>query len=224
MIKDIITDVEQLSIRCDEIDIRKENDLMRSIILDLKETLREHKTGVGLSANQIGYSKRIFVINFNGEYRSFVNPIIVEVKGLTMNREACLSIPGKEYIRPRHNDITVMYQTPLGKTETKRFFGVAAYVFQHELDHLDGLLISDIGLEITEDFDKATEEERTEVLNMYLDSLDIKQKEIQKEIAEDKDLQDTDNAIKLMEAVQKGEVSIEYVEKKREEIKTENKE
>lgn len=221
MIKEIITDVEQLSIRCDEIDIRKENDLMRSIILDLKETLREHKNGVGLSANQIGYNKRIFIINFNGDYRSFVNPIIIDVKGLSMSREGCLSIPGKEYIRPRHNDIKVMYQTPLGKTETKRFFGMAAYVFQHELDHLDGLLLSDVGLEITEEFDKATEEEKTQIINMYLDSLDIKQKEIQKEIEEDKDLRETRDAIKFMEAVQKGEVSVEMLKEEKEE---ENKE
>jgi hypothetical protein len=73
-----------------------------------------------------------------------------------------------------------MYQTPLGKIESKQFMGAAAKVFQHEMDHLDGLLLSDIGLEIDELFDNATEEERMEVINMYLDSLDIKQKEIDK--------------------------------------------
>lgn len=220
MVKEIITDLEKLSDRCDEIDVRKENQLMRDIILDLKQTLRENPTGVGLAANQIGYDKRIFVINFNGDIRTFINPVISQVKGFTLNRESCLSLPGKSFIRPRHNEIMVIYQTPLGKTESRKIVGLAAYVFQHELDHLDGLTLADIGLEVGEDFDKASEEEKNEVINAYLDSLDIKQKQLEKEIEEDEDLKQTSNAIKFMEALQKGEVQLDdkvTVEKKKEE-------
>ena len=220
MVKEIITDLEKLSDRCDEIDVRKENQLMRDIILDLKQTLRENPTGVGLAANQIGYNKRIFVINFNGDLRTFINPIISQVKGFTLNRESCLSLPGKTYIRPRHNEVMVIYQTPLGKTESRKIVGLAAYVFQHELDHLDGLTLADIGLEVGEDFDKATDEERNEVINAYLDSLDIKQKQLEEEIEEDEDLKQTSNAIKFMEALQKGEVELdgqEIVKKSKEE-------
>lgn len=220
MVKEIITDLEKLSDRCDEIDVRKENQLMRDIILDLKQTLRENPTGVGLAANQIGYNKRIFIINFNGDLRTFINPVISQVKGFTLNRESCLSLPGKSYIRPRHNEIMVIYQTPLGKTESRKIVGLAAYVFQHELDHLDGLTLADIGLEVGEDFDKATDEERNEVINAYLDSLDIKQKQLEEEIEEDEDLKQTSNAIKFMEALQKGEVELdgqETVKKSKEE-------
>lgn len=220
MVKEIITDLEKLSDRCDEIDVRKENQLMRDIILDLKQTLRENPTGVGLAANQIGYDKRIFVINFNGDIRTFINPVISQVKGFTLNRESCLSLPGKSFIRPRHNEIMVIYQTPLGKTESRKIVGLAAYVFQHELDHLDGLTLADIGLEVGEDFDKASEEEKNELINAYLDSLDIKQKQLEKEIEEDKDLKQTSDAIKFMEALQKGEVQLDdkvTVEKKKEE-------
>jgi peptide deformylase len=220
MVKEIITDLEKLSDRCDEIDVRKENQLMRDIILDLKQTLRENPTGVGLAANQIGYDKRIFVINFNGDIRTFINPVISQVKGFTLNRESCLSLPGKSFIRPRHNEIMVIYQTPLGKTESRKIVGLAAYVFQHELDHLDGLTLADIGLEVGEDFDKATEEEKNEVINAYLDSLDIKQKQLEKEIEEDEDLKQASNAIKFMEALQKGEVELdgqETVKKSKEE-------
>lgn len=205
--KEIITDAEKLSERCEEIDIRKENALMREIIVELKDTLRS-TDGVGLSANQIGYDKRIFVINFSGDLRSFVNPIITSAKGLTLNREGCLSIPGKEFIRPRNTEITVVYQTPLGKTESRKLVGLAACVFQHELDHLDGLLLSDIGLEITEEFDKATEEEKDQVLQMYLESLDIKKKEVEKEISEDESLKKTSDAIKFIEKLQTGEVEL----------------
>ena len=132
-----------LNDRAEEIDIRKENALMREIILELKDTLRNHKEGVGLAAPQIGYNKRIFVINFSGDLRSFINPIISEVKGFELSKEGCLSIPGKEFIRPRNNEITVLYQTPLGKIESRKLVGKAAIIFQHEIDHLDGILFVD---------------------------------------------------------------------------------
>ena len=208
MVKEIITDLEKLSDRCDEIDVRKENQLMRDIILDLKQTLRENPTGVGLAANQIGYDKRIFIINFNGDLRTFINPVISQVKGFTLNRESCLSLPGKSFIRPRYNEINVIYQTPLGKTESRKIVGLAAYVFQHELDHLDGLTLADIGLEVGEDFDKASEEEKNEVINAYLDSLDIKQKQVEKEIQEDETLKKTSDAINFIEKLQKGKVEL----------------
>ncbi len=207
---EIIYDVEKLSHRTDEVDVRKENDKVREITVALKNTIREHKV-LSLSANQIGFDKRIFVINFNGDLRTFINPVITQVKGFELSRETCSSIPDKTFIRPRHNDITVMYQTPLGKIESKQFMGAAAKVFQHEVDHLDGLLLSDIGLEIDEMFDNATEEERLEVINMYLDSLDIKQKEIDNEIKEDEDLKQISDGIDFMTKVQKGEVQIEQV-------------
>ena len=207
---DIITDVEKLSVRADEVDVRKGNKEVREITVALKNAVREHNL-LSLSANQIGFDKRIFVINFNGTIRTFVNPVITQVKGFELSRETCSSIPDKTFIRPRHNDIQVMYQTPLGKIESKRFMGAAAKVFQHEMDHLDGLLLSDIGLEIDELFDKATDEERQEVINMYIDSLDIKQKEIDKEIEDDEELKKISDGIDFMTKVQKGEVQIENI-------------
>lgn len=207
---DIITDVEKLSARADEVDVRKGNQEVRDITVSLKNAVREQNL-LSLAATQIGIDKRIFVINFNGDIRTFINPMITSVKGFELSRETCSSIPGKTFIRPRHNNIQVMYQTPLGKIESKQLLGAAAKVFQHCLDHLDGLLLSDIGLEIDEMFDNATEEERMEVINMYLDSLDIKQKEVGKEIKADDELKKIAEGIEFMEKVQKGEVQVEMV-------------
>lgn len=204
--KEIVTDIDQLSIRCEEIDVRKENQLMREIIVELKDTIRNTPNSVGLAANQIGYNKRIFCINFSGDIRSFINPIITEVKGFGLSREGCLSLPGKEYIRPRHNEISVVYQTPLGKTESRKLIGRAAEVFQHELDHLDGLLLSDIGFEIPENYDSLSEDDKAKLIQRYMDSLDIKQKQIHEEINADKDLKETEEAIDFMKAVQSGQV------------------
>ena len=208
-VKEIVTDLSKLSNRCNEVDVRKNNEAVRETVVELKHTLRESKNGVGLAAPQIGKKERIFVINFNGDIRAFINPIITRTKGMCINREGCLSLPGKEYLIPRYNQIDVMYQTSLGKSESRKLMGMAAYVFQHELDHLEGVCISDIGLEVGEDFDNATDEERQKVVEMYLESLDLRRKELEKEIQEDPELKQTSDAVEFMTKVQKGEVQVE---------------
>ena len=78
---------------------------------------------------------------------------------------------------------------------------------------MDGILISDIGLEIDEDWDKATEEEREEILNLYLDSLDIKQKDLDNEIENTPELKEMSDAIDFMTSIYKGETQLEQVKK-----------
>ena len=209
--KDILTidkNELELSQRAIEIDIKTENKLMREIISALKHTI-ELNNIVSLSAPAIGYDKRIFCIKFDTEIKTFINPIIIQSKGIQLSREICTSIPGKTFIRPRNNDITVIYQKPSGPSESRQLVGLSAIVFQHELDHLEGLLLSDIGLEIDDDFEKASEEEREEVINYYLDSLDLKRKELEDEIQSNEELKQLSEGIKFMESVYKGETQIE---------------
>ena len=199
----------ELSERAVEIDLRTQNKEAREIISEIKKTMRE-KGLTSLSAPAIGYSRRIFCIDFKDkEIKTFINPIIVNAKGIQLSREKCTSIPGKEYIRPRNSEIDVMFQNPLSKPISRKLIGLAAIVFQHEMDHIDGLLLSDVGLEIDEDFDNASEEERQEVVEAYLDSLDLMHKEINKEIEEDKELKQIDDARKFMTSVYKGETKLE---------------
>lgn len=205
---EIITNVEELGMRSDEVfDVRKESELVRKTNLTLKTLIKEHNL-TSLSAPAIGVYKRMFVINFNGDLRCYINPMIVGKKGLYISKEKCSSLPGKLYIRPRNTEITACYLTPLGKIETKRFTGMAASVFQHEVDHLDGLLLCDVGLEIDERFEKASTDEQAEVIKAYIESLDLKAKEVKKEIEEDKELSELYEAIDLMEEVAKGNVKL----------------
>lgn len=104
-----------------------------------------------------------------------------------------------------------MYMSPMGKVESRTVAGYTARVIQHEIDHLDGLLLSDIGLEIDEQFEQAPEEERLEVINAYIDALDIKRKQLKEEISNDKDLKQIDDAINFMAASEKGEIEVEKV-------------
>lgn len=198
---------EKLLSRADEINTTIDGNLQREITTALKKTIE--KNGItALSANAIGYDKRIFCIKFDNEIKTFINPVIIKAEGLQLSREKCTSLPDREFIAIRNTDITVMYQRPMGKIETRQLVGLSAFVFQHELQHLDGVLLSDFALEIDEDWDKATDEEREEVINYYLDSLDIRAKELDKEIQEDPELKKVSDAIDFITSVYKGETKL----------------
>lgn len=211
LVKDIITDELQLSERAVEIDVRTQATEMREIIKALKDTMRA-KGLSSLSAPAIGYNRRIFCIDFkDSEIKTFINPIIAQAKGMQLSIEKCVCIPDKEFMRPRNNDLMIIYQRPTGQIENRQIVGMSAIVFQHELDHLDGLLLSDVGIEIDEDFHNATEEEQQEVINAYLDALDIKKKEIDTEINTNPELKQLSDGIDFMESVYKGETKIEPI-------------
>lgn len=207
-IQTINTEDTTLFSRADEIDTRTDGNLQREITLALKRTIE--KEGItALSAPAIGYNKRIFCIKFDSEIKTFINPLIMKAEGIQLSREKCTSIPNKEFIVPRNTNISVVYQRPMGKMESRQLVGLAAFIFQHEVHHLDGLLLSDFALEIDDDWDKASEDERTEVIKYYLDSLDLKEKELDAEIQEDPELKQLSDAIDFMTSVYKGETKLD---------------
>lgn len=82
MVQKIKTRGKILTDGAEVIDPKREKDLVHKIIIDLKDTIRENNL-VYLTAPQIGYNKRILVINFNNDLRTFINPIITKMKGFT---------------------------------------------------------------------------------------------------------------------------------------------
>lgn len=208
-VKNIVTDEQKLSEWCVEINPKKEGKLTQEIVLSLKETMR-HNNLTSLSAPQIGYNKRIFCIKFSdSDYRTFINPVIENNTDLTMSRETCSSIPEKTFIIPRFNNVKFYFTTPLDAVKSATLSGRAAFVFQHALDHLNGMLVSDIGMEIDADFDSASQEEQEAILRMYAESLDLRQKDLVKTIQEDEDLKQIDDAIKFINSVKDGTTVLE---------------
>ena len=208
-VKNIITDEAALSEWSVEIDTRKEGKLLQEIILALKATMKANDL-VSLTAPQIGYNRRVLCMRFGKkDYRTFINPLIENNTNFQFARETCSSIPGKTFVMPRFNNVKLFFTTPLGKVESTKLSGMSAWKFQHCLDHLNGMLSSDIGLEIDEMFDNATDDERAEVLRMYAESLDIRQKDLEAEIAENKELSDINNAAKFIASVKSGETILD---------------
>ena len=111
------------------------------IARDLLETLIFHKEGcVGMAANMIGITKRIIAFDCGGEYMVMFNPEILKASGEYEAEEGCLSLPGTRKAR-RYQKIKVRYQNEAMQVRLKTFEGWTAQIIQHEIDHLNGILI-----------------------------------------------------------------------------------
>ena len=114
---------------------------------DMAETMYA-APGVGLAANQVGVPLRIFTADCHGEGEprqliTMINPEIVEVRGELREEEGCLSVP--EYNAPvvRYAEVTVKGLDLEGKPRLISGRDLLARCFQHEIDHLNGLLFVD---------------------------------------------------------------------------------
>lgn len=198
--------------RAQEISREKDEKLLKEIVSNIKKTMKKNNL-VSLSAPGIGYNKRVFCIDFSdSEIKTFINPVITNKTELKLTTEVCSSLPNKEYLLPRHYEVDIIYETLSGKIKTNRFKDVASYVIQHELDHLNGVTLQDIGLEIEDDFNSASDEEKQEIITMYLDSLTKRQQILSDEINSDDELKILDERLKFSEALAKGEVTFENID------------
>jgi len=115
------------------------------LIQDMIETMYVGD-GVGLAANQVGVGKRIFVANPTGEKGKeliVINPRIVNKSGKEKLVEGCLSLPGLSAEVKRFKRLVVKVQDMEGRENLIHAEGLLARIFQHEIDHLDGLLFID---------------------------------------------------------------------------------
>jgi peptide deformylase len=107
-------------------------------------TFMMSKDGIGLAAPQIGISKRLFVMYVNGMLYHCFNPEITKSSlELVTFKEGCLSFPDEFINITRPKNIQVRYQDHTGSWIEKSFEGIASVCFQHELDHLNGIVFHD---------------------------------------------------------------------------------
>lgn len=215
--------------RADEVQLGnpKYMDEINKVIQDLKDTLRANKDLVALSAPQIGENMRIFCIKFaRGDIRAFINPLIITRKGIHLSRESQIGYGGQEYIVPRHNEIDAAYQTPVGSKDVNAFMGAVGEVFQQMIEIMDGVLIEDYGLIILPEFDKASDKDKQEVIDMYLNNLEEKSKNIDEKINSDSELSRMSKSIDFMTKLSLGKIETanfteEEIKKYKEEHKDE---
>jgi peptide deformylase len=114
-----------------------------ALVEDMVETMYD-EVGIGLAAPQVGVGLRLLVVDEGkGHVRPYLNPLIVEQGGHAVAEEGCLSLPGIFADVARAEWVVVEAQDRRGVPLRTRARGLLARVFQHEIDHLDGVLFID---------------------------------------------------------------------------------
>ena len=112
-----------------------------SLAQDLLDTLEAHQQEcVGMAANMIGVSKCVIAFEDGGKYTAMLNPEILAKSDPYEAEEGCLSLPGKRKTT-RYAKIKVSYQNMKMQQKMRTFTGFTAQIIQHEMDHLQGILI-----------------------------------------------------------------------------------
>ncbi|MDR3264421.1 MAG: peptide deformylase, partial [Synergistaceae bacterium] len=100
----------------------------------------EMHDGVGLAAPQVGVSRRIALVSFEGAFYALINPVLLEQEGEQEGEEGCLSFPGIYANVKRPAKIRVAARDVAGDECVYEAEGFLARAFLHEIDHLDGKL------------------------------------------------------------------------------------
>ena len=121
-------------------------DEIRTLITDMFETMYA-EDGVGLAAPQVGVSQRVIVVDPRDESVqpfALVNPEIRSAsEEIERGEEGCLSLPGLKEMVDRSKSVTVTGLSDRGEPVTIEAEGLLARILQHEIDHIDGILVID---------------------------------------------------------------------------------
>lgn len=127
--------------KCQE--VKEITDEVKKLGWDMVEAMTENQ-GIGLAAPQVGELKRAIVVQINNQPRVLVNPKIVKKsKETTVREEGCLSFPGLFLKIKRAKKAEIKASTLEGKEVQFGAEDLPARIFQHEIDHLDGILFID---------------------------------------------------------------------------------
>ncbi len=139
--------------------VEKFDGRLHRLLDDMKETLTE-ANGVGLAAPQVGILRRVVLVDTGDEVLELINPSLLETSGEQVGAEGCLSVPGKYGLVKRPNYAKVRAQDRDGNWFEAEGEELIARCFCHELDHLDGILYTEVMERfLTEEELEAQEEE-----------------------------------------------------------------
>ena len=121
------------------------DDRVKALAARMLELMREAR-GVGLAAPQVGKNVRLFVMNHSGnpeDDRVYANPQLTEAEGSEDGEEGCLSLPGININVVRDKTLKLTAQDLDGKPVEQTASGYIARIWQHEFDHLNGIMLTD---------------------------------------------------------------------------------
>lgn len=118
------------------------------LVKNLQETLKNQPLGIGIAAPQVGVPERLILVDVSPRVPKkglliMLNPQIHAQKGEILTREGCMSLPDYRANLRRFSEIVVSWTEPSGIRRKIRTSGIEALCIQHEMDHLEGILIHD---------------------------------------------------------------------------------
>ena len=116
---------------------------LHKLLDDMGETMRD-SNGVGLAAPQVGILRRVVTVDLGDEILELVNPSLLETDGEQSGAEGCLSVPGKYGLVTRPYYAKVKAQDRFGEWFEVEGEELIARCFCHELDHLDGIVYTEV--------------------------------------------------------------------------------
>jgi peptide deformylase len=134
--------------------VNRYGDALKQLVADLYDTLHA-ANGLGLAAAQIGVLQRVFIVELAAEFDdkgkeiepleryTLINPEFLRMRGEEEMEEGCLSVPGYRGKVKRATEVTIKGYDLRGKEIRFRADGLLAHAFQHEFDHLEGILYLD---------------------------------------------------------------------------------
>lgn len=140
-LKEVVTFPDPVLRKTSE-EVEKVSEDIRSLIDDMTETMYAYR-GIGLAAIQIGVPKRVIVVDVGEGLVALVNPTICKEEGEVQMEEGCLCLPGVMVDVKRSERVTVKGLDEKGEEVIIEAEGLFARALQHELEHLDGILIVD---------------------------------------------------------------------------------
>ena len=123
--------------------VEKFDHRLHKLLDDMRQTLAE-ANGVGLAAPQVGILRRVVIVDTGEEILELVNPELLETDGEQVGAEGCLSVPGKYGLVKRPYYAKVRAQDRNGEWYEAEGEELIARCFCHELDHLDGIVYTEV--------------------------------------------------------------------------------
>ena len=143
----IITNPKHLKKYSEPIDYKQSKQIANKMISFMLYNRRINNISVGLASNQLGLKGRVIIVKIRNRWARFINPVITyKSDEKIITSESCLSVPNKTIRVERSKEISMFYEKGDGSqigSWDEHFSGYDALVIQHEVDHLNGKLITD---------------------------------------------------------------------------------
>lgn len=214
----IETNREKLSDRSEEVDLSDKEvlDNISHLVADIKDTLRVHDNMIALSAPQLGSKVRVFCVKFaDNDIRTFVNPIITKIEGKYLSIEPCVTLDNKEFMVQRPERILLGYQTPTGQFKSDiEFKSPVSGIIDQMIDTLDGILFfkyEQQGIEIDDEYYKASPEEKEELHKWYKEEYLPRKLDELKALGDDPEIKKMTDAVSFMTKLANNEISLSEV-------------